>query len=379
MDYNSLSLEKHKKYQGKLAVASKVPLDQQSDLATYYSPGVAAPCLEIQSSPEKAYDYTWKNNSVAVISDGSAVLGLGNIGGLAWLPVMEWKAVLFKKFADIDAIPLVLDSQDMQTTIETICNVAPTFGGINIEDIKAPQCFEILAEVQKRVDIPVFHDDQYGTAIVMLAWLINALSLVNKNIEDITIVISGAWAAGLAITRLLAHAWATNIIVLDSRGAIYPGRDNLNTYKEAIAHLNRDNKKGDLTQCIVGADVFIGVSQPDIMTADHVATMADKACVFATANPVPEIMPDVAKKAGAYIVASGRSDYPNQLNNILAFPGIFRWAIDGRISSLNYDHYIAAAHAIASCVDKPTPDKIVPWAMEPDTALVVAEAVKKVG
>lgn len=379
MDYNTLSLQKHKQYLWKLAVSSKVPLENKDDLSTYYSPWVAAPCLAISKNPELAYDYTWKNNAVAVISDGSAVLGLGNIWGLAWLPVMEWKAVLFKKFGNIDAIPLVLDTQDIDTIVETICAVAPTFGGINIEDIAAPACFEILKRVQERVNIPVFHDDQYGTAIVMLAGLTNALKLVNKDITNIKIVISGAWAAGLAITRLLAHAWATNIIVLDSRGAITSWRENLNSYKEEISHLNKNNEKWSLTEVIVWADVFIWVSQPGLMTAEMVKSMAEKSCVFATANPTPEIMPDIAREAWAYITASGRSDFPNQINNILAFPGIFRWALDGRITNLTYDHYIAAAEAIASCVPHPTVDKIVPWALEMETANVVAEAVKRVG
>ena len=374
------SLEKHKEYRGKLAIHSKVPLDTRQDLSTYYSPGVAAPCLEIQKNPETAYDYTWKNNSVAVVSDGTAVLGLGNIGGLAGLPVMEGKSILFKNFADVDATPIVLASTDPDETIRTVINIAPTYGGINLEDIKAPECFYIEEQLKAKLNIPVFHDDQHGTAIVVLAGLINALKIIKKDITTVKMVVSGAGAAGIAITKLLALYGATDIIMIDSKGAIYEGRDSLNPYKESLSYLNKENKKGKLTDVIGGTDVFIGVSgQVDDLSADDIQSMNTDPIIFALSNPTPEVNPEVAKQAGAAIIATGRSDYPNQLNNVLVFPGLFRGILDGRIVQITDDHKLAAAIAIANYVDSPTRDEIIPNPLDKHVATIVAEAVKKVG
>lgn len=292
------SLSKHKEYKGKLAIHSKVPLDTRQDLSTYYSPGVAAPCLEIQKDHETAYDYTWKNNSVAVVSDGTAVLGLGNIGGIAGLPVMEGKSILFKNFADVDATPIVLASTDPDETIRTVINIAPTYGGINLEDIKAPECFYIEEQLKAKLNIPVFHDDQHGTAIVVLAGLINALKITNRDITTSKIVVSGAGAAGIAITKLLALYGATDIIMIDSKGAIYEGRDGLNNYKESLTYLNKENKKGNLTDVISGTDVFIGVSgQVDDLSTDDIQSMNTDPIIFALSNPTPEVNPEVAKQA----------------------------------------------------------------------------------
>ncbi len=379
MNYQELSLQKHAQYKGKFTTEIKVPMKTKDDLATYYSPGVAAPCLAIQKEPEEAYTYTSKNNTVAIISDGSAVLWLWNIGGLAWLPVMEGKAALFKRFANVDGVPIVLQGQDVEETIKTIINIAPTFGGINIEDIKAPQCFAIEKALKKQLDIPVYHDDQHGTAVVTLAGIINALTLTDKKIEDCSIVMSWAWAAGIAIAKLLHSYGARDIVMYDSRGAIYAGRENLNPYKESIAHLNKQNKTGTLSESLVGADIFIGISQPDLVTAEDVQHMADKPIVFAMANPNPEITPAEAEKGGVFIMATGRSDYPNQVNNVLAFPGIFRGALDAKIPHITQEHNLAAAHAIANFVTNPTPDKIVPSALEEGVAEAVAQAVKNVG
>ena len=374
------SLEKHKEYRGKLAIHSKVPLDTRQDLSTYYSPGVAAPCLEIQKDPETAYDYTWKNNSVAVVSDGTAVLGLGNIGGLAGLPVMEGKAILFKNFADVDATPIVLASTDPDETIRTVINIAPTYGGINLEDIKAPECFYIEEQLKAKLNIPVFNDDQHGTAIVVLAGLINALKIIKKDITTVKMVVSGAGAAGIAITKLLALYGATDIIMIDSKGAIYEGRDSLNPYKESLSYLNKENKKGKLTDVIGGTDVFIGVSgQVDDLSADDIQSMNTDPIIFALSNPTPEVNPEVAKQAGAAIIATGRSDYPNQLNNVLVFPGLFRGILDGRIVQITDDHKLAAAIAIANYVDNPSRDEIIPNPLDKQVATIVAEAVKKVG
>lgn len=374
------SIAKHKEYKGKLAIHSKVPLDNRQDLSTYYSPGVAAPCLEIQKDPETAYDYTWKNNSVAVISDGTAVLGLGNIGGLAWLPVMEGKSILFKNFADVDATPIVLASTDPDETIRTVINIAPTYGGINLEDIKAPECFYIEEQLKAKLNIPVFHDDQHGTAIVVLAGLINALKITNRDITTSKIIVSGAGAAGIAITKLLALYGATDIVMIDSKGAIYEGRDGLNPYKESLTYLNKEHKKGKLADIVAGTDIFIGVSgQVDDLSSDDITSMNADPIIFALSNPTPEVNPEVAKQAWASIIATGRSDYPNQLNNVLVFPGLFRGILDGRIVQITDDHKIAAAIAIANYVDNPTIDEIIPNPLDKNVATIVAEAVKKVG
>ena len=379
MSYADISLQKHKQYKWKLATTSKVPLENKEDLSTYYSPWVAAPCLEIAKNPSTAYDYTWKNNSVAIISDGSAVLWLGNIWWLAGLPVMEGKAILMKQFAWLDAIPLVLDTQDPDEIINIVKNVAPTFGAINLEDIKAPQCFYIEQKCKELTDIPVFHDDQHGTAIVVLAALINALKLIEKDIADLKIVISWAWAAGTAIAKLLWKYGATNIIVLDSRWALTTKRDWLNTYKQELVAYNKEDLEWWLSEVIIWADMFVWVSQPDIMTAADVQAMSDKPLVFALSNPNPEITLETAIEAGAYIYAAWRSDVSVQINNILAFPGIMRWAIDGRLSNIEDTHKLAAAIAIASMVDVPNQEYLLPDALESNVAQIVAQAVMSVG
>lgn len=379
IDYNTLALEKHAQYKGKLEVHSKVPLNDRNDLSTYYTPWVAEPCRQIQKNPELAYSYTRKNNSVAVISDGSAVLWLWNIGWIAGLPVMEGKAILFKEFGWVDAIPIILATQDADEIIKTIENISPTFGWINLEDISAPRCFYIEEELKKRLNIPVFHDDQHGTAIVVLAGLINALKLAEKNIDSIKVVISGAGAAGIAIGKLLIKYWVKNLILLDSVGAIHTGRTDLNTYKADIAQYNIHNEQGTLAQVIVNADVFIGVSQPNVLNANDVKTMNTKPIIFAMANPNPEITPQEAKAGWVFIMATGRSDYPNQINNLLAFPWIFRWALDKRIVQITDDHKLAAAKAIANYVQNPTTENIIPSVLDKNVWNVVAQAVKDVG
>lgn len=379
MDYQALSLKKHAEYKGKFSTSIKVPMETKEDLATYYSPGVAAPCLAIEQDPSKAYEYTSKNNTVAIISDGTAVLWLGNIGWLASLPVMEWKAALFKRFGGVDWVPIVLDTQDPEKVVETIKNIAPTFWGINIEDIKAPECFYIEEQLKKELNIPVFHDDQHGTAIVVLAGIINWLRITDRQIQDCKIVISWAGAAGIAIAKLLAKYGATNIIMYDSRGAIYQGRDNLNPYKESIAEYNKDNFQGRIQEWLSWADIFIGISKANLLTSDDISKMKKDSMVFALANPVPEIMPDEAKKWGALIVSTGRSDFPNQVNNVLAFPGLFRGVLDAWISVITDEHKLEVAQAIAHYINNPTPDYIVPTALDEGVAQSVAEAIKKVG
>ncbi len=379
IDYNALSLEMHKKYKWKLTTKSKVPLETQADLATYYSPWVAAPCLAIHKDPSLAPTYTRTNNTIAVISDWTAVLWLWNIGWLASLPVMEWKAILFKHFGNVDAIPIVLDTQDPDEIIRTICNIAPSFGWINLEDIKAPECFYIEEQLQQKLSIPVFHDDQHGTAIVTLAWLINASKLVKKEITWLKIIVQWAWAAAIAVVKLLEAYGVEHVIMFDSTWAIYPGRERMNPYKESIAHLNKDTFTWSLHEGLVGADVFIGLSwQENSIDAHVVSTMAHKPIVFATSNPSPEITPDEAKKWWAYIVATWRSDYPNQINNVLAFPWIFRWIFDGKIPQIETEHKLAAAEAIAAYVMQPTPEEIIPNALDMHVANIVAEAVKSV-
>lgn len=376
MDYKSLSLKKHKQYKGKLAVASKVPLKSKEDLSTYYTPGVAAPCLEIEKNPGSAYDYTRKNNAIAVVSDGSAVLWLGNIGWLAGLPVMEGKAILFKSFWNVDAVPLVLKTQNPDEIINIVENIAPSFGGINLEDIKAPECFYIEEELKKRLDIPVFHDDQHGTAIVTLAWIINALKLTNKTIEKCKIAISGAGSAGIAIAKLLIAYGASNIVMTDSKGIINNQRKDLNKYKASIANYNLENQTGDIHDAIKKADIFIWVSKPNIIDHKDVQNMNDKPTIFAMSNPDPEILPLEAEKWWVYIMATGRSDFPNQINNVLAFPWLFRGALDQKIKQFTQDHFIAAAKAIANSVQPITPQNIIPSPFQEWLAQAVASSLK---
>lgn len=377
MDYSKLALKKHQDYKWKLAIYSKVPLKSREELSTYYTPGVAAPCLAIKKDPNQAYNYTRKSNNIAIISDGSAVLWLGNIGWLAGLPVMEWKAILFKKFGNVDAVPIVTKTQDVKELVTLIENIAPSFWWINLEDIKAPGCFHIEEELKKRLKIPVFHDDQHGTAIVVLAWLINALWLVHKKIENTKIVISGAWAAGIAIAKLLISYWARNIVMTDSKGVLHNKRSDMNAYKTGIAQYNKDEVQWDIHQAIANADVFIGVSQPQVINANDIKKMSKKAIVFAMSNPIPEIMPSEAKKWGAYIIATGRSDFPNQINNVLAFPWLFRWALDARIEHFTQTHFIAAAKAIAGHVSKPSRSKIIPSIFDTSLSQKVADIFKK--
>lgn len=376
---NEQALALHKKHQGKLEVTSKVALNRAEDLTLAYSPGVAAPCLEIRDNPQKIYDYTTKGNMVAVVTNGTAVLGLGNIGAGAGLPVMEGKAVLFKGFAGVDAVPICLDTQDPMEVIKAVQLIAPTFGGINLEDIKAPQCFDIEKELRKTLDIPVFHDDQHGTAIVVVSALINAFKLTGKTFADAKFVVNGAGAAGQAITRLIYSAGGRNIILCDSRGAIYAGRPNgMNPYKEDIAKItNPQNEAGPLESVIRKADVFIGVSVAGCVTQDMVRTMNPNAIVMGMANPEPEILPNLAKEAGARIVCTGRSDYPNQVNNLLAFPGIFRGALDVRASEINETMKVAAAKAIADLIqpNQLDEDHVITSPFNPEVAPAVAAAV----
>ena len=376
MNYYSRSLEEHKKYQWKVWITSRVPLETREDLSTYYSPWVAQPCLEIAEDPEKAYDYTWKSRSIAVVSDGSAVLGLGNIGGLAGLPVMEGKAVLFKAFGDVDAIPLVLNTQDPDEIIATVERIAPSFWGINLEDIAAPNCFYIEEELKKRLNIPVFHDDQHGTAIVVLAGLINALKITKKELWSLKIVIAGAGAAGLAIATLLKAYGAQHLIITDSKGCIHAGRSDLNAYKLAWTATNLNNEQGSLTDALVGADVFIGVSKPNLITAEEVKTMNPDPIIFALSNPEPEILPAEAEKGWANIIATGRSDFPNQVNNVLVFPGLFKGVLEARIPQIETKHKLAAAEALANFIKNPTKEEILPSALNKEVAEVIAQAVK---
>ena len=376
MNYYTRSLEEHKKYQWKVWITSRVPLETREDLSTYYSPGVAQPCLEIAEDPEKAYDYTWKSRSVAVVSDGSAVLGLGNIGGLAGLPVMEGKAVLFKAFGDVDAIPLVLNTQDPDEIIATVERIAPSFWGINLEDIAAPNCFYIEEELKKRLNIPVFHDDQHGTAIVVLAGLINALKITKKELWSLKIVIAGAGAAGLAIATLLKAYGAEHLIITDSKGCIHEGRSDLNAYKLAWTATNLNNEQGSLADALVGADVFIGVSKPNLITAEEVKTMNPDPIIFALSNPEPEILPAEAEKGWASIIATGRSDFPNQVNNVLVFPGLFKGVLEARIPQIETKHKLAAAKALANFIKNPTKEEILPSALNKEVAKVIAQAVK---
>lgn len=378
---NQASLELHQESQGKIEIMSKVPLNTQRDLTLAYSPGVAAPCLAIKDEPEKIYDYTSKSNLVAVVTNGTAVLGLGAIGAGAGLPVMEGKAILFKGFAGVDSVPIALDSKDPQEIIRAVEMMAPTFGGINLEDIKAPECFVIENELKKRLDIPVFHDDQHGTAIVVASALINALRVVKKDMGAIRVVVNGAGAAGQAITRLLVSLGVQDILLCDTKGAIYEGRpEGMNPFKDDIAKItNRQMHKGSLAEVLKGADVFVGVSVAGCVTEEMVCSMADDPIIMAMANPTPEIMPELAHKAGARIVCTGRSDYPNQVNNLLAFPGIFRGALDVRAKEINEEMKLAAAHAIASLISEKelAPDHVITSPFDPRVAPAVAKAVAK--
>lgn len=371
-------IELSKKLGGKIEMNSKMKLTKEN-LAVLYTPGVAKVSLAVAKNKKLAFEYTIRKNSVAVVSDGSAVLGLGNLGAVGALPVMEGKALLFKELGGVDAFPIVLDTQDTEEIIKIVKAIAPTFGGINLEDISAPRCFEIEERLKAELDIPVMHDDQHGTAIVVLAGLINALKVVKKDIKKVKIVVSGAGAAGVAITKLLLKYGAQNVIVVDSTGIIYKERSGgLNPSKMEIAEItNPGNIKGALCDALCGADVFVGVSAPNLISAKDVSAMGERAIVFAMSNPIPEIMPEEALKGGAAIVATGRSDYPNQINNVLAFPGIFRGALDSRTKKITEKHKVAAAVALASLVKNPTRGKIIPDALDPKAAKVVASIFKK--
>lgn len=383
MKYGERSLIIHEQLRGKIAVSSKLPIETQDDLSIAYTPGVAKPCEVIAENPAKARDLTLKRNAVAVVSDGSSVLGLGNIGPLAAIPVMEGKAVLFKQYANIDAWPICLDTQEADEIVETVRRIAPVFGGVNLEDISAPRCFEVEDRLQD-LGIPVFHDDQHGTAIVLLAAMLNAAKLVGKEPADLRIVINGAGAAGTAIAKLLqcidqdptVCVPVADVIICDSKGAIHEGRDDLNPQKRALLPFtNRGNRSGDLKTVLEGADVFVGVSRGNLIDRHDVATMADDAIILAMANPIPEIMPDEAKAGGAAVVGTGRSDFPNQVNNVLAFPGIFRGALDAQAARITPEMKLAAAYALAGAVDDLSVDKILPSPLNATVAPMVARAV----
>ncbi|MBE6002218.1 MAG: NAD-dependent malic enzyme [Sarcina sp.] len=377
MDYGKVALEKHKEWKGKIEISLRAAVDNDEALSIAYTPGVAAPCLEIQKDVDKSYEYTRRWNTVAVVTDGTAVLGLGDIGPEAGMPVMEGKCALFKGFGDVDAIPLCVRSKDVDDIVKTVELLAGSFGGVNLEDISAPRCFEIEKKLKEVCDIPIFHDDQHGTAVITLAGLMNALKVVGKKIEDVKIVTSGAGAAGIAIIKLLMAMGLRNVIMTDRKGAIYEGRDGLNPIKEEMAKItNFDHEAGSLADVIKGADVFIGVSAPGTLTQDMVRSMAKDPIVFACANPTPEIFPDEAKAAGAAVVSTGRSDFPNQVNNVLCFPGIFRGALDVRASDINDAMKIAAARAIAGLVsdEELNADYILPKAFDPRVKDAVAKA-----
>ncbi len=379
MTTNEKALLMHEKWNGKLETVSKTPVKTREDLAIAYTPGVAEPCKVIAQDKEAAYKYTMKANTVAVVSDGSAVLGLGNIGPYAAMPVMEGKAVLFKEFGNVNAVPICLDTQDTEEIIKAVTYLAPGFGGINLEDISAPRCFEIEERLKEILDIPVFHDDQHGTAIVVLAGVINALKVVGKKKEDCRVVVNGAGSAGVAITKLLLTYGFPNIIMCDKIGIVSKDTEGLNWMQKKMTEVtNLNNETGSLADALKGADIFIGVSAPNIVTPEMVASMNCDSILFAMANPVPEIMPDVAKAAGARVVGTGRSDFPNQVNNVVAFPGIFKGALEGRATQITEEMKLAAAEAIAGLVpaDKLSDDNIMPEAFDPQVAEVVANAVK---
>ncbi len=377
MDYNKLSLALHEKYKGKITTklrdSSKIDKEK---LSAYYSPGVGAISQAIATNPADLSKYTWTNNLVAVVSDGSAILGLGDLGPKAAMPVMEGKALLFKHFADIDSVPIVLDVHTPDEIVTTVKAIAPSFGAINLEDIAAPKCFEIEERLKAELDIPVFHDDQHGTAVVTLAGLINAMKVVKKDLKSAKIVMIGAGAAGTAIAKLLHKYGARNIYAVDSRGIISDARDDLNEEKKALKNYLRTDVSGGLSDAITDADIFIGVSKPGLLTPELVAKMANKPVVFALANPVPEIMPDVAKEAGVAVIATGRSDFPNQVNNAIAFPGIFRGALDHGVKKITDDHKIAAAEALASLVDNPTTEEVIPSPFDDRVVPAVAQVIR---
>ena len=377
MDYAKESLRLHGEWKGKIEMVTRVPVKTKDDLSLAYTPGVAQPCLEIQKDINKSYELTRRWNMAAVITDGSAVLGLGDIGPEAGMPVMEGKCVLFKAFGDVDAFPLCVKTKDVDEFVETVYNISGSFGGINLEDIAAPRCFEIERKLKEKCDIPIFHDDQHGTAVITLAGLTNALKVVGKKKEDVKVVTSGAGAAAIAITKLLLSAGFRDITMCDRKGAIYAGREGLNWIKTEMAEVtNLSRKAGALADMLVGADVFIGVSAPNTVTTEMVKTMNKDAIIFACANPTPEIFPDAAKAGGARVVSTGRSDYPNQINNVLAFPGIFRGAFDVRASDINEEMKIAAAEALAGLVgDELSEDYIIPAAFDPRVGPAVAKAV----
>lgn len=379
MTIGEIALKKHKEWNGKLETVSKTPVKSREDLSVAYTPGVAEPCRVIAKNREEVYNYTMKANTVAVISDGSAVLGLGNIGPYAAMPVMEGKAVLFKEFADINAVPICLDTQDTEEIIKAVTYLAPAYGGINLEDISAPRCFEIEERLKKLLDIPVFHDDQHGTAIVVLAGIINGLKVVNKKKEDCHVVVNGAGSAGIAITKMLLNYGFPDIVLCDKEGILSPESNNLNwMQKQMMQKTNLTRKHGSLQDAMKGADIFVGVSAPNIVTKEMVASMNKDAILFAMANPTPEIMPDLAKEAGARIVGTGRSDFPNQVNNVVAFPGIFKGALEGRAKQITEEMKLAAAEAIASLVkeNELNENHILPEAFDPQVSDVVANAVK---
>ena len=380
MDKKEFALAKHREWGGKIEVVSRAPITNRAELAVAYTPGVAEPCLEISKDVDLSYVYTRRANLVAVVTDGTAVLGLGDIGPEAGMPVMEGKCALFKTFGGVDAFPLCVRSKEVDDIVKTVALIAGSFGGINLEDISAPRCFEIEKRLKEVCDIPVFHDDQHGTAVVTMAAMLNALKLVGKKLSDISVVVNGSGAAGIAITKLLMSKGLKNVVLCDRKGAIYKGREGLNDIKKEMAEIsNLEMKKGSLADVVKGADVFIGVSAPGSLTQDMVKSMAKDAIIFAMANPVPEIMPDEALAAGAKIVGTGRSDFPNQINNVLAFPGIFRGALDVRARDINDEMKIAAAEAIAAVIpdDKLTQDNIIPDSFDPHVRDAVANAVKE--
>lgn len=380
MTNSEKALKMHEQWNGKLETAAKAKVNSREDLAIAYTPGVAEPCKVIAENPDAAYKYTIKANTVAVVSDGSAVLGLGNIGALAAMPVMEGKAVLFKEFGGVNAVPICLDTQDTEEIIRTVVNIAPAFGGINLEDISAPRCFEIEQRLKELLDIPVFHDDQHGTAIVVLAGIINALKVTGKKKEDCRVVVNGAGSAGIAITKLLLTYGFSSITMCDINGIISTSSEGLNWMQEEMAKVtNLENKTGTLADALKGADIFVGVSAPGIVTEEMVASMNKDAILFAMANPVPEIMPDLAKAAGARVVGTGRSDFPNQVNNVVAFPGIFKGALEGRASRITEEMKLAAANAIAGLVpeEELSDTNILPEAFDPRVADTVSRAIKE--
>ncbi|MFR1709769.1 MAG: NADP-dependent malic enzyme [Clostridium sp.] len=381
MSYGEQSLKMHKEKKGKLEVISKIPVNTREDLSIAYTPGVAQPCVEISKDKDKVYDYTIKANTVAIVSNGTAVLGLGNIGAEASIPVMEGKALLFKEFAGVDAFPICIDSEDPEEVIKTVKLISPVFGGINLEDIKAPECFYIEETLKRELDIPVFHDDQHGTAVVVLSGLYNALKLTKKNIKDVKIIINGAGSAGIAICKLLLKAGAENIIMCDKKGAIYDGGNCLFESHEQIAKITNKNKEsGSLKEVLVGADVFIGVSGPNMINAEDVKTMNSDAIIFAMANPTPEIMPDEAKLGGARVIATGRSDFANQINNVLVFPGIFKGALTVRAREINDEMKLAAARALANLIpeEELNEENIIPNALDKRVADKVADEVMRI-